>query len=449
MSLRARLALVVGLLVALAIGASALAGYLLVAGQLRGQVDDFVEQRARQIAVGRPDGGRPPDSGRPPALDGQPLAGYDTVTQVIDRDGSVLASVGPVALPVDEGDLALARGTGPTRVRSVDVDGATYRMATAPRRGGGAVQVARDLLEIEQSLDTLRLRFLVVGGLGTAVAALAGWLVARRATAPIERLTNAAERVAATQDLGTPIEVSGTDEVGRLTTSFNTMLGALDRSRRQQQGLVQDAGHELRTPLTSLRTNIDLLARAELDPVLRREIVVDLQAEVAELSELTGELVDLATDQRAAEAPSPVDLAAAAEEAADRCRRRSGRTVAVSVHGAATVQVRRGRLDRALTNLLDNAVKFSPSHSPVEVVVDGARVEVRDHGPGIAEADRARVFDRFYRSDATRTLAGSGLGLAIVKQFADDHGGTAWAGEAPAGGAAVGLDLTATSRPVA
>jgi two-component system, OmpR family, sensor histidine kinase MprB len=390
-----------------------------------------VQDRARQIAGGRPGGGGRPDEGRPPAIDGQPLAGYDTVTQVIDPSGAVQVTVGGVALPVDDGDLALAQGAGPTRVRTVAVDGVDYRMATSSRPEGGAVQVARDLADTDDQ---------------EALAALVGWFVAQRATAPIERLTEAAERVARTQDLTTPIGAGGTDEVGRLTTSFNTMLGALDRSRRQQQGLVQDAGHELRTPLTSLRTNIDLLARAELDPSLRREVVADLQTEVAELSDLTAELVDLATDQRAAEAPTTVDLAVAAEDAAERCRRRSGRPVTVQVVAPATVQVRRGRLDRALSNLLDNAVKFSPADSPVEVVVEGARVEVRDHGPGIAEADRARVFDRFYRADATRTLAGSGLGLAIVKQFADDHGGTVRAGDAPGGGAAVSVDL-GTARP--
>jgi two-component system sensor histidine kinase MprB len=273
-------------------------------------------------------------------------------------------------------------------------------------------------------------------------AALAGWWLARRITRRLLLLTDAAEQVSATGRLDIAVPVRGHDEVGRLSATLDGMLGELARSREDQQRLVQDAGHELRTPLTSLRTNIRVLRRfAELGPDARRGLLDDLDGETRELTTLVDELVELATDRRTEEHPVPVDLADLAEHAATRARRRSGRTVTVHAEPA-TVTGRRAALDRAVTNLLENAVKFDPDAGhPVELHVDASRIEVRDHGPGITAADAPRVFDRFYRATAARSLPGSGLGLAIVADVARLHGGLPYATARPGGGAVIGFTL--------
>jgi two-component system sensor histidine kinase MprB len=208
-----------------------------------------------------------------------------------------VASVGSVALPVDAEDQVLARSGGGQRTRTVQVDSTTYRVQTVALPAGGAVQIARDYGESQRVLDGLRWWLLLVAAATAALGAGAGWLIARRATEPLVQLTDAAEEVATTGRLDVPIPVSGNDEPGRLGRAFATMLGALGRSREQQQQLVQDAGHELRTPLTSLRTNVETLQRYEsLPEETRRSILSDLEAETRELGALVDELVQLATD---------------------------------------------------------------------------------------------------------------------------------------------------------
>jgi two-component system sensor histidine kinase MprB len=219
------------------------------------------------------------------------------------------------------------------------------------------------------------------------------------------------------------------------------MLGALATSREQQRRLVEDAGHELRTPLTALRTDIGLLRRApDYDPVKREALVANIESEVVELADLVSELVGLATDTHSNEAAVDLDLADVVAEAVERGRRRTGRTIELEARPS-PVRGQAGQLERAVDNLLGNAHKFSPPVAPIEVVVGGGSVAVRDHGPGIPADERARVFDRFYRSAAARSAAGSGLGLAIVAQIVQQHGGTTWVGDAPGGGAEVGFRL--------
>jgi two-component system sensor histidine kinase MprB len=236
--------------------------------------------------------------------------------------------------------------------------------------------------------------------------------------------------------------VRGNDEVGRLAASFNTMLVALDTSREQQRRLVVDASHELRTPLTAVRTNIEFLGRAKtLQPAERNKLVAETSLELDELTTLVAELVELATDVRTEEPVEAVDLAEIAEDVANRFQRRTGRRVEVTADAATTIQGRKSMLDRAISNLVDNALKFSNAPDPVEVEVVGASVEVRDRGAGVAPEDRAKVFDRFYRASEARTLPGSGLGLAIVKQIAELHGGTVTLGARPEGGTVAHLVL--------
>ncbi len=445
MSLRWRLLAVFAVLGALAIGAANLTAWLSTSNELRGEVDDFLVQRGNEILEGRrqlPQGPGGFGNGGPPGTPG--TFAPDVVTQVLDEDGAIEQSLGQ-ALPVDDADRAVAVGSDDARLSTVTVDGVELRVLAVHLRGGGAVQIARELTETDDVLTALAGRLALITLTGAALAGLVGWLVARRITGPVRALADTAEQVAATQDLTTPIPVQGDDEVGRLARSFNTMLGALSDSRRQQQQLIQDASHELRTPLTSLRTSAELLERGpDIDPDERNRLLAVVAGESKELSELVTELVDLATDQRAAAPYTEVALDEIVARAVRQSRDRTGRDIALSTEPA-LVAGDVVLLERMVRNLLDNADKFSPAGTPVEVTLvtvgAAARLVVADHGPGIPPEDQERVFDRFYRSAATRTLPGSGLGLAIVAQVVDVHGGEVRAGGRDGGGAVLTVVL--------
>ncbi len=316
---------------------------------------------------------------------------------------------------------------------------------------GQAVIIAQSLQPQRVTLAKLSIVLLLIGGAGVLLAAIAGTAVARTGLRPVQRLTEATERVANTGDL-TPIPVSGDDELARLTHSFNAMLGAVAESQERQRRLVADAGHELRTPLTSMRTNLELLLASERpnSPTLsqedKTEIQSDVRAQLDELTTLIGDLVELAREDAPQMVQEPVDLVEVVERSLDRARRRASNVTFDVQLQPWTLLGDSSALERAVLNLLDNAVKFSPSGSAVRLSLrqmgDGsAVVEVADAGPGIADADLPHVFERFYRSSEARTLPGSGLGLAIVKQVAQRHGGTATAGRAPEGGALFTLRL--------
>lgn len=299
-------------------------------------------------------------------------------------------------------------------------------------------------------LTRLSVVLLLISGAGVLVAALAGTAVATGGLRPVARLTAATERVA-TGDLR-PIPVTGDDELARLGRSFNAMLGALAESQEQQRRLVADAGHELRTPLTSLRTNLELLVAASkpdapaLSPQDTAELHHDLRGQLDELTTLIGDLVELARQDAPQVIHEPVELTEVMERALDRARRRAG-TVTFDVALQPWILLGdSSALERAVMNLLDNAVKFSPPEGHVRVTLrplgDGtAVIEVADSGPGIADEDLPHVFERFYRSTAARQLPGSGLGLSIVWQAAQRHGGMAYAAHAPEGGALMTLRL--------
>jgi two-component system sensor histidine kinase MprB len=358
---------------------------------------------------------------------------------VVDSDGQVLLTLtDDFELPSDSEVLEAAL-VAPVLQDATGPDGGV-RVVTVAGPGETFVQFARSLEEVESVLDDLQSRVLLIGGLAISVAAAVAWFASARTLRPVSELTEAAGRVAATGDLSQPIAGSGSDEVGRLATSFRTMLGALAASRQQQHRLVMDASHELRTPLTSLRTNVDVLRRGhDLSDEDRDALVHDLDTELSELSDLMAELVDLAADVRDDEAPQPLRLADLVEEVADRTRRRTERDIHVDVQNQVTLEGRPEALTRAIRNLVDNAAKFSPDDTPIRIVIDGGAVVVHDQGPGIPSGDREVVFERFHRLDATRGRPGSGLGLSIVRQVADAHGGSAWADASPDGGAAVGF----------
>ena len=340
----------------------------------------------------------------------------------------------------DTDRLERARRRGPV-METIRVEGRSLRLMTVPAADGVFVQVARPLHEVENAVEDLRRQVLLFGLLAVAVAAAGAWFLAGRAVRPIVRLTDTAEQIAETGDVDLPVESSEAGEVGRLARSFRTMLAALSASRRQQHRLVMDASHELRTPLTSLRTNVDLLRRSdELAPEERASVLDDVDAELGELTHLVTELVDLAADVQNDEELQLIDMAGVVEPVVERARRRSGREIVVRADRSVAVEGRPESLARAMRNLVDNAVKFS-ERGLVEVVVDGGSVTVHDAGPGVAEADRERIFERFHRLEADRDHAGSGLGLAIVRQVAEAHGGSVTVGESPLGGAAFSLQI--------
>jgi two-component system, OmpR family, sensor histidine kinase MprB len=336
-------------------------------------------------------------------------------------------------------------------VRTAVQAGVPYRVVAVQAGPGQALVIAQRLDATHEILTKLGVALPIVGGVGVLVAALAGVAMARAGLRPVDRLTAAAERVAATGELR-PIPVEGSDELARLTQAFNEMLGALAESQEQQRRLVADAGHELRTPLTSMRTNLELLAAASrpgapsLPESERAEILEDVQAQVAELSTLVGDLVELARDDAPTVVHEPLELTEVVLRALERAKRRAGdvefdpQLVPWALTGDATA------LERAVLNLLDNAAKWSPPGGRVRVQmrpVDEWSVvlEVADSGPGIADEDLPFVFERFYRAATSRTMPGSGLGLAIVRQVAVRHGGAVWAGRAPEGGALLAMRL--------
>jgi len=456
MSLRLKIVAALVLLAACATAAVGVSSYVSTRHELNQVVDRSLEDAAANPVqllrfFGRGPGGRIPD-GFGTDDDGDAIGPQQrifdaVVAQVIDANGSVLRSPPSGELPVDAADRAVAAGTysAASQPRDVSVEGEPFRMLTIPVQGGGAVQIARSARETERALGVIRNRtllsvlFVIVG------AALVGWLIGRQVTRRLVRLTQAADDVAVTGRLDVEVPFTGSDETGRLGAAFNGMLGALLRSRDQQQQLVQDAGHELRTPLTSLRTNVSVLRKLEnLQPEARRQLVDDLDSETKELTALVNELVELATDRRDDEPMQECDLGELCEQAAARVRRRTGRNITVVSDGS-VVMCRPSAIDRAVLNLIDNAAKFSSTAvgaaSPIEVTVASGRVAVADRGLGIPDDDRAHIFDRFYRSVASRSLPGSGLGLAIVRDIVESHGGKVFAEAREGGGSVVGFTI--------
>ncbi len=368
--------------------------------------------------------------------------------QSVSATGTVTHLSGvAVALPVSRQAVQIARGStaGLRVVDQVTVGATTYQVLTQSLGGTkGAVQVGRDLDEAARVLSHLAVVTLLVGLAVLLVAGAAGWALARRITRRLTSLTGMAETVSANRNLDVAFAMPGRDEVGRLSASLQIMVDQLSASRIAQQRLVQNAGHELRTPLTSLRTNVSVLRRfAELSPTSQQRLLDDVTGETKELTNLVNELVDLAMDSRDTETAQPVDLAALARKVAGMFERRSNRVVAVHADDEILVLGRPKALERAISNLLDNALKFDTQGGTCEMQVTAEHVVVSDGGPGIELADTSRIFDRFFRTDAARSMPGSGLGLAIVAEVAAAHGGAGYAQPRPGGGARIGFTLGA------
>jgi two-component system sensor histidine kinase MprB len=442
MSFRTRLALVSAAAVGIAVVAASVVVYLVVHNQLLGEVDRTLQTRAAELRV------EPvPLSIEHGTLDvhGPGFGVENPYVQAVPAVGPPIQQQGyDVALPPSQRDRRTAQtGVGRTYFSTKEAHGAKFRVLTIPASDQTgqtfALQIFRPLAAVDRTLHriTVLLVFIALGGIGIALGL--GMFVAQAALRPVRRLTETAEAVTETRDLSQRIEPTGTgdDELGRLATSFNTMLGALEVSSRAQRQLVADASHELRTPLTSLRTNIEVLARAdELAPEERERLLDDVVEQIDEMTALIGELIELARETRpdAVEEPArDVRLDLLAADAVERARRNRPEVEFDTRFDESVVHGTPSRIERAVVNLLDNAAKWSPPGVPVEVAVHGGEVSVRDHGPGIADEDLPYVFDRFYRSRGARGMPGSGLGLAIVKQVAESHGGGV-AVERPEGG---------------
>jgi two-component system, OmpR family, sensor histidine kinase MprB len=457
MTFRRRIVVLAAGAVAVAIALAAVATYVVTRHELRAGVDaDLRKQRPRVVFVSRsvtaPAGaGRAPEPGDaggstetfqaqlPPTA----LGGSAGIVQARLPNGDVIQSVSGLSLPTTAAVREVASGRRGEAFSDATVRGVHTRLFTTRGPDGSTLQIAQPLTQVDDTLGRLRWILLAVTLGGIALASGFGIAVSRAAARPLGRLSATAEQVTATGELHHRIEPEGDDEPGRLAASFNAMLAALESSREAQRQLVADASHELRTPLTSIRANVELLERAgDLPPAERQAVLTSVRGQLEDLTILVGDLVDLARPgERAAEPPEDVRLDELVDDAVQRARRHAPATPFALAAEPCVVTGSRGRLARAVGNLLDNAVKWSPPGEAVEVTVRGGEVTVRDHGPGIAAADLPHVFDRFYRAPDARGLPGSGLGLAIVKQVAEGHGGSVAAERAPGGGARLRLAL--------
>jgi two-component system, OmpR family, sensor histidine kinase MprB len=448
-SLRRRIAFTAAAAVAVAVVLGSIVAYVVVRDTLRGQIDRSLRvptpiagkvMGTRAFTYGIPDGALP---------EIEPLERPVVFVQLVSGD-RLIAPRGEQQRLGDPAEVkAVADGKKAPFFGETEVNGTHVRYYTAKAADGTAVQVARPMTEVDAALSKLRIGLGLVSIAGIALAAFLGRLATRHAVRPVTDLTETAEHVARTRDLSRRIEAAGGDELARLAASFNTMLEALEDSQRAQRQLVADASHELRTPLTSLRTNLEVLGSPrELGAADRERLRTDVVAQLGELTELVGDLVELARDsERAAEPPEPVRLDELVAAAVERAGRHAPQVVFTSELEPCVVSGARGRLDRAVANLLDNAAKWSPPGATVEVRLADGELIVRDHGPGIADEDLPHVFDRFYRAAAARGAAGSGLGLAIVRHVAEGHGGMVVAERAPGGGALLRLALP-VSHPI-
>ncbi|MEU3255444.1 HAMP domain-containing sensor histidine kinase [Streptomyces sp. NPDC006997] len=457
--IRSRLALLVAAAVAFAVAAVSVTCWFVVRGKLYDEIDDnlgggnvrvaFAEVRPTlQNCSQTPDAPR----GIGPSV--------RTYKQLVTSDGNSCVfndSAGAVRITAADVEVA-STAEGEARFRDgKDSEGNDVRVMTAPLAEGVALQFAFPLKDTQSTLNELALLLLVVSGIGVVGAGAAGLAVARAGLRPVDKLTEAVEHVARTEDLTIriPVERDSDDEVARLSHSFNSMTSALASSRDLQQQLIADAGHELRTPLTSLRTNIELLTRSEetgrpLPEADRKALLASVKAQMTELAALIGDLQELSrpdTGQHSAARAQVIAFHDTVESALRRARLRGPElTITADVHPW-YVRAEPSALERAIVNILDNAVKFSPDSSTIEVHLTDGTLTVRDHGPGIPPDELPHVFDRFWRSPSARALPGSGLGLSIVARTVQQAGGEVSLRPAEDGGTVVAVRLPGAATP--
>ncbi len=440
-SLRWRVTLLAASVVAIAVAMTSIAAYAMVARSLYADVDSQLEARAATMIN---------NNFESLGFQSIVLAGLfsnDVGVALIFTDHKSYIPPQQTIPPVGSEEIAVADGELSSSLRTVS----NQRVLAVPTHSGSTLIISQRLEPTRAVLDRLAWLLFVVGGCGVVIAAAAGTAVGRTGLRPIARLTAATERIARTDDL-TPIPVTGDDELARLTESFNTMLRALAESRDRQRRLVADAGHELRTPLTSLRTNMELLIASSRPgaPAIPEQDMAELRsdviAQIEELSTLVGDLVDLAREDAPETVYDRIDLGEVAERALERARRRRGSIEFDAELRPWFVYGHEAGLERAILNVLDNAAKWSPAAARVYVTMRETgrgllELAVDDAGPGIPAAERELVFERFYRTTASRSMPGSGLGLAIVKQVVTKHGGTISIDTSARGGALIRIVL--------
>jgi two-component system sensor histidine kinase MprB len=446
-SLASRVTLLSTLAVGFAVSIVAFAAYATVRTQTIGALDDSLLSRANQAAETNT-----LDVLAEKSIPSWALGAADVRISFVDasNDPVVVHSADTThAFGISDPEIAVAQGNQEQSTRTVWSQGERWRVVAVRAGDDQALVLAQSMESTDRMLGRLGLVMLLFGVAGMIAAGLAGWAVARNGLRPVRRLTAAVEDIARTERLD-PIPIEGTDEVARLAQSFNEMLHALSASQHRQRQLVADAGHELRTPLTSLRTNLDLLVQADsssgLSPESRTELLDDVRAQIGEMTTLIGDLVELARDEPVSPTVEPVEMTAILGQAIARVRRRADVEFDVQtspwwITGDADA------LERAITNLLDNAAKWSPDGSTVTVTLREGTLMIADRGPGITAQDLPHVFDRFYRSAESRGMPGSGLGLSIVRSIAQRHGGVVRAGEGPHGGAAFWLSIPGQPAP--
>ncbi len=433
---RASLALRVALLTTAAVAAVLSVASAVVYVTVRAELQDALDESLLKRAAAAVEGGYNPSTMNEDDAD---LLSAFGIRFIAVEGGQVFTRRADADFPYDRREIAVSIGEAQTSRRTTTIDGDPYRVVAVQAGPGQALVLAQSMESTQRSLDRLQLVLVLTSGAGILIAGLAGWVVAANGLRPVRRLTAATERVARTNELR-PIEVTGHDELARLTTSFNQMLLALEASQERQRQLVADAGHELRTPLTSLRTNIELLGQASenpdrsLTPEQSGEIMADVRLQLQELTTLVGDLVELARDEPMGRTPEELDLADVVATSVDRVRPRAQSLTIETQTSPWVVTGEPALLERAVTNLLDNAVKWGPEGSTVRVHMDEGELTVADEGPGISEQDLPHVFDRFYRAQEARTLPGSGLGLSIVRRAAERHGGSVSASCPESGG---------------
>ncbi|MFD9143030.1 sensor histidine kinase [[Kitasatospora] papulosa] len=455
--LRSRLALLVAAAVAAAVAAVAAACWFVTREQLEHQLDESL----RGSKVDQPylanlytycNGGT--------SLPPRPFTGV--TVQLIDSQGTVCIAPGTSKLPVGDEDLEVAKRQRTYALHSVTAEGGEdMRVYTSQLdvRGPGsdtgnlAVSIARPMSEVTDPLSTLAWVLVLVAGIGVVGAGAAGLWIARTGLRPVDDLTRAVEHVAETEDLTVRIPAEGEDEIARLSRSFNAMTSSLATSRDRQSQLIADAGHELRTPLTSLRTNIELLARSDetgraIPPDDRKALMSSVKAQMTELAALIGDLQELARPDAAQ--PGPLQVVALHDitrTALQRARLRGPELTITAELAPWYVRAEPAALERAVVNVLDNAVKFSPAGGTIEVVLHRGELTVRDHGPGIPAEELPHVFDRFWRSPSARQLPGSGLGLSIVARTVQQAGGEIALTPAEGGGTVAAIRLPGAPQP--
>lgn len=444
MTFRLRIIVATSLAVAVAVIVACAGAWYVAKNSLLSSADDSLSAAVSQIDRG-------------PFIDMDALNGE--IFQVIYGSGKVLASSPFGTLPVGPVALSVAQGNEDATFATFEQGGSYYRELIVPLDPGqvigaeqqtaqlttsGALQLAVPLNGIDRQLRHLELALSLVAIAGVLLAALFGWLVARLVIRPLDKVTDAIEQLAETTDVTERLDEGGKDELGRLRCSFNRLLSALDRSQVQQRQLVLDASHELRTPLTSMRTNAQVLQQFDrLDDVDRRQLLGDVMTQVDEMTSLLGDITELARSGQTDSSPTEEDLDEMVQLLVDVFNAH-GRARGISFVAdlePTRVYIHRDRVHRALSNLLSNALKFSPDHSTVSITLSQGVLEVRDQGPGIKESDLTKIFDRFYRSDEARSLPGSGLGLSIVAEVVADEAGSIEALNTAGGGTCMRLTL--------